>query len=76
MYWGCIPLVTPISCVVWMLDHGQRGLLLELDTARDTAALAALMSEPNRIEQMRTAAANWSRKYTLEYFESEIQKLL
>lgn len=76
MYWGCIPMVTPISCVVWMLAYGRRGLLLELDTTKDAAALAALMAEPSRIEQMRSAAANWSRKYTLEYFDSEIQKLL
>ncbi len=24
MFWGAIPLVTPISCVPWMIDHGQK----------------------------------------------------
>ncbi len=29
MFFGCIPIATPVSCVPWMLDCGSRGVLLE-----------------------------------------------
>ena len=35
MFFGCIPIATPVSCVPWMLGGGSRGVLLEnrlLDT--------------------------------------------
>ncbi|MGA9589043.1 MAG: glycosyltransferase, partial [Salegentibacter sp.] len=28
MFFGCIPIATPVSCVPWMLDFGNRGILL------------------------------------------------
>ncbi|SDL40810.1 Glycosyltransferase involved in cell wall bisynthesis [Salinimicrobium catena] len=28
MFYGCIPIATPVSCVPWMLDYGSRGILL------------------------------------------------
>lgn len=28
MFFGCIPIATPVSCVPWMLDYGKRGILL------------------------------------------------
>lgn len=28
MFFGCIPIATPVSCVPWMLDQGNRGILL------------------------------------------------
>ncbi|GAB2778648.1 hypothetical protein GCM10010465_26540 [Actinomadura fibrosa] len=28
MFFGCIPIATPVSCVSWMLDQGNRGILL------------------------------------------------
>ena len=31
MFWGCVPVATPISCVPFMLDFGNSGLLLQLD---------------------------------------------
>jgi glycosyltransferase involved in cell wall biosynthesis len=35
MFFGCIPISTPVSCVPWMLGEGERGVLLRnglLDT--------------------------------------------
>ena len=29
MFFGCIPIATPVSCVPWMLNHGCRGVVLE-----------------------------------------------
>ncbi|MDT0645301.1 glycosyltransferase [Zunongwangia sp. F260] len=29
MWYGCIPIATPVSCVPWMLDYGSRGILIQ-----------------------------------------------
>ncbi|WP_245583433.1 glycosyltransferase family 4 protein [Salinimicrobium terrae] len=29
MFFGCIPIATPVSCVPWMLNYGSRGILLD-----------------------------------------------
>src|SRR5690606_34200508 len=28
MFFGCILIVTPVSCVPWMLNYGSRGILI------------------------------------------------
>ncbi len=76
MFWGCIPLVTPISCVPWMVDNGNRGLLLTLDLTNDYAAFAKMLAHPQYLDTMSLEAQKWSQKYTLDAFESEIKKLL
>lgn len=34
MFFGCIPIATPVSCVPWMLGGGSRGILLESQESR------------------------------------------
>ncbi|MCC8358541.1 glycosyltransferase family 4 protein [Salinimicrobium sediminilitoris] len=29
MFFGCIPIASPVSCVPWMLNYGSRGILLD-----------------------------------------------
>lgn len=29
MFFGCIPIATSVSCVPWMLDYGNRGILIQ-----------------------------------------------
>jgi hypothetical protein len=29
MFWGCVPIVTSVSCIPFMLDYGKRGVLLD-----------------------------------------------
>lgn len=76
MFWGCIPIAAPVSCVPYMLDFGKRGLLLEMDLDKDTAELTQLLSDLDAIKQKRNLATNWSRQYTLERFETELKTLL
>ncbi|RRO22864.1 glycosyltransferase [Flavobacteriaceae bacterium 14752] len=77
MFWGCIPIVTPISCVPWMLDHGHRGVLMDVQNLNQTIdKLKSFKDTPKDLEQLSTKAAEWSRQYTLDKFELEIQKLL
>ncbi|CAM4044253.1 glycosyltransferase family 4 protein [Flavobacterium antarcticum] len=76
MFWGCIPIATPVSCVPTMLDHGTRGIVLEMDIKIDSAKISALLKEKVLFQKKREAAAAWSRTYTLDYFEAEIQQIL
>jgi glycosyltransferase involved in cell wall biosynthesis len=73
MFWGCVPLATPVSCVPNMLGNGSRGLTLTLNVEHDLITILALINEPQKYQDMRKQAANWSRIYTTDYFESEIK---
>lgn len=76
MFWGAVPLATSVSCIAAMLDQGKRGLLLEMDLEKDTAAINQLINNPMDFESKSEAAIHWSGNYTLDFFENEIQKLL
>lgn len=76
MFWGCLPISTSISCVPNMLNNEERGLLLSLDIEKDTKKIIQLLSNENHYQTMSEKAMEWSRKYTLDYFENEIKKLL
>ena len=76
MFWGCLPISTSISCVPNMLNNEERGLLLSLDIEKDTEKIIKLLSNENHYQKMSLKAIEWSRKYTLDYFETEIKKLL
>ncbi len=77
MFWGCIPIVTPISCVPWMLDEGNRGILMNVNDMDESASkLLKLQEKPETLESMSLEAAKWSREYTLDKFEDEISILL
>ena len=76
MWWGVIPIATPVSCVPWMLNFGKRGVLLQMDLDSDVKKLQDHLLDKNKLKTMAAEAANWSRNYTLERFDSEIKKLL
>jgi glycosyltransferase involved in cell wall biosynthesis len=76
MFWGAIPLVTPISCVPWMLDNGNRGHLLSLHLEEDVSAFAKAVSDKNALLEMSLAGQRWSQEYTLDTFEKAIEKFI
>lgn len=76
MFWGCVPIATPVSCVSNMLDHGNRGVLLEMNIGKDATRIKTLIEDQKLYSIKREAAASWSRIYTLDYFEDEIQQIL
>lgn len=76
MFWGCIPVSSPVSCVPNMLENGTRGLLLEMNLETDGKMIENLINAPGFYQEMRDQAVKWSRTYTLDYFEGEIKKLL
>ncbi len=76
MFWGCVPVATRVSCVPFMLDHGNRGILLEMNLEKDVNQLEILLGNKTNYEAKSQKASDWSRKYTLDVFEEEIKKLL
>jgi glycosyltransferase involved in cell wall biosynthesis len=76
MFWGCVPLATAVSCVPSMLGFGKRGVLLEMNLDKDLQQIELLLHKQSVFEFKSVAASTWSRKYTVEVFETEIKKLL
>jgi glycosyltransferase involved in cell wall biosynthesis len=76
MFWGCLPLATPVSCVPYMLDNGKRGIVLKEDIEFDTNQLLETLKNEFMYKNMISEAQKWSRQYTTDTFDSEIQKLI
>lgn len=76
MFWGCVPISTPVSCVPNMLDYGERGILLTMNISKDIEVVSKTIADLKTYLKMQENAVNWSRQYTLDYFEKEIEQLL
>jgi glycosyltransferase involved in cell wall biosynthesis len=77
MFWGCVPVVQPVSCLRWMLGTGERGVLTEKSKLGDLLLkLQMLIGDPAEYAKMSARSMEWSRQYTLEKFESEIKKFI
>ena len=76
MFWGCLPVVTRVSCVPWMLGEGERGVLLSEEKESDVKLLNELLNDPEAMQRMSETGMQWSRAYTIDAFEREIKKLL
>ena len=76
MFWGCLPVATAVSCVPFMLDYGNRGVLLEMNLENDIRQLEAVLEDESCFQMMSKNGSDWARTYTLDVFESEIKKLL
>jgi glycosyltransferase involved in cell wall biosynthesis len=76
MFWGCLPIASKVSCVPNMLDNGNRGLLLELNLEEDVQKIETILNDNNSYQDKANQAMNWSRNYTMDFFESEIKQLL
>lgn len=76
MFWGCVPLATSVSCVPFMLDYGNRGILLEMDLEKDIMQIEAILQNETAYQNKSKNASDWSRQYTMDFFEEEVKKLL
>ncbi len=76
MWWGCIPITTPISCVPWMLDNGARGELVNGNIQTIASLVEEYFSHQERFNIKSEKAMQWSREYTLERFEEEIHSFI
>ncbi|SFD72382.1 glycosyltransferase [Flavobacterium phragmitis] len=75
MFWGCIPIATKVSCLPYMLDYGERGVLIDMDLKNDVSKIEVFFDE-EKFSKTSKLAIDWSQNYTEEIFESEITKLL
>ncbi|HWS60595.1 MAG TPA: glycosyltransferase [Flavobacterium sp.] len=76
MFWGCVPLATNVSCVPFILDYGNNGVLLNIDLEKDILQIESILKNENLYKSMSQKATEWSQKYTLDVFEKEIKKVL
>ncbi|KAA5822427.1 glycosyltransferase [Algibacter amylolyticus] len=76
MFFGSIPISMSISCIPFMLDYGKRGLLIEPNVEMAANKIVSFLNKEGELQEMSKLASNWSQKYTLDVFETEIAKLL
>jgi glycosyltransferase involved in cell wall biosynthesis len=76
MFWGVIPVITNISCIPWMIGHGERGIELSLNLDQDIEQIFEHLNNKEKLISMSVNAQEWSHQYTLDAFETEIKKLL
>jgi len=75
MFWGCLPIVSKVSCVPNMLDNGNRGILLSEDLENDCNLVLKCIKNQELYDAKINAAISWSRNFTIDKFENEIEKL-
>ncbi|TDP00853.1 glycosyltransferase [Flavobacterium sp. 245] len=76
MFWGCVPVATNVSCVPFMLDYGNRGILLKMNLEKDVVQLNNLLENKDIFMSKSKLAQDWSQNYTTDFFETEIKNLL
>jgi glycosyltransferase involved in cell wall biosynthesis len=75
MFFGCIPVATPVSCVSWMLGEGIRGILIEPQLELAVSKILDILSNSD-LDVMAKAAFDWSQQYTFDRLEKDIKKVL
>ena len=76
MFWGCLPIATPVSCVPNMLGFGEKGILLTEKLYADLVAISNVLSNQEEYNKKIKSAINWSRQFTIDKFEQEIKNIL
>lgn len=76
MFFGCIPIATSVSCVPYMLDYGEQGILIDPELDKAVLSVLSYLKDEKRLNDISKRAITWSRQFTLEKFEKEISSLL
>ncbi|RKS45158.1 glycosyltransferase involved in cell wall biosynthesis [Gillisia mitskevichiae] len=76
MFFGCIPIATSVSCVPYMLDHGEQGILIEPELDKAGLSVLSYLKDEKKLDDVSKRALTWSRQFTLEKFEKEITNLI
>ncbi|MBV7268560.1 glycosyltransferase family 4 protein [Winogradskyella luteola] len=75
MFFGAIPIATRISCLDWMLDYGNRGILIEPNVKVAADSISQVLKDAD-LHNMATKAVQWSQQYTLDTLEEAIRKTI
>ena len=77
MFFHCLPISSRVSCVPYMLDEGNRGSLVDGESIDEIVnEIISYMNNQEEYQEKVIKASSWSQKYTLEYFEREIKKIV
>lgn len=76
MFWKCLPISTKVSCVPEMLNHGERGSIVDPKIEAIIDEFSFYLDNKGVYQEKVEKAYLWSRTYTLDRFEAEITKLL
>ncbi|MBP0904539.1 glycosyltransferase family 4 protein [Mariniflexile gromovii] len=76
MFFGTIPITTSISCIPFMLNGDERGIIINPEIATAVNTINKAINNVASLKMMSKLASNWSQRYTLEVFDAEIYKLL
>jgi glycosyltransferase involved in cell wall biosynthesis len=76
MFWGCVPITTPVSCVSYMMGNGSRGILLQEKLNEDLNQILTVINNEELYQKMAIEGQSWSQQFTTDKFESEISMLL
>lgn len=76
MFFGCLPITTPVSCVPEMLGSGERGDLIQKEPSEVLNVINYYFNNPEEYQNKSNKAREWSNQFTLEMFKSEIIKLV
>jgi glycosyltransferase involved in cell wall biosynthesis len=76
MFWGCLPITSTVSCVPEMVGNGLRGDLVEPKAQAMSCRIEYYLNNSKEYQDKCENAMSWSRQFTLERFEEEINKFL
>ena len=76
MFWGCVPIASPVSCVSYMMGNGSRGVILQEELNQDVDQIKIVINNQELYQKMASEGQTWSRQFTTDKFEAEISKLL
>lgn len=76
MFWGCVPIASPVSCVPYMMGNGSRGIILKEKLSEDLDQIVAVIHDQKRYIEMALNAQSWSQQFTTDTFDAAICKLL
>lgn len=75
MFFGAIPIATNVSCLAWILDNGNRGILIDTNLESTVNLIVKHLNKVD-LQTMSKNALEWSQQYTLERFDSKIKAIL
>ncbi len=76
MWWGCVPITKPVSCVPQMLGNGVRGKLIGGNVDEVLDVLKQFIDNPSVYVEHALNGIEWARQFTVERFENEIKQLI
>ena len=76
MFWGCVPIASPVSCISYMMGNGSRGIVLQEELNQDVNQIKTVINNQELYQKMASEGQSWSRQFTTDKFETEIKRLL